>query len=160
MYTIGPLTMSNFMGWFVKGKGSPSRGGLTLQNFSKMIPIFFGGGESLIWSLINYYLLTFVNRLLKKGKQHPAIWDWSKHWKNGYGTTPPLPPTILPRFVEIGIGKPCQTGRLVWPINHFFFFRILRSELIVKKLNQSKVSNTGSVHYTLQADIQLTGIQL
>ena len=40
------------------------------------------------------------------------------------------------------------------------FFRILRSELIVKKLNQSKVSNTGSVHYTLQADIQLTGIQL
>ena len=42
MYTIGPLTMSNFMGWFVKGKGSPSRGGLTLQNFSKIIPIFFG----------------------------------------------------------------------------------------------------------------------
>ena len=100
--------------------------------------------------------LTFVNRLLKKGEQHRAIWDWAKPWKNGYGTTPP---TVLPRFVEIGIGKPCQTGRLVWPINNFFF-RILRSELIVKKLNQSKVSNTGSVHYTLQADIQLTGIQL
>ena len=32
---------------------------------------------------------------------------------------------------------------------HNFFFRILRSELIVKKLNQSKVSNTGSVHYML-----------
>ena len=86
MYTIGPLTTSNFMGWVVKGKESPSRWGPTLQNFSKIIPVFLGENLS--------------------------------------------------------------------------FFRILRSELIVKKLNQSKVSNTGSVHYTLQADIQLTGIQL
>ena len=50
MYTIGPLTMSNFMGWFVKGKGSPSRGGPTLQNFSKIIPFFLGESVS---NLIN-----------------------------------------------------------------------------------------------------------
>ena len=58
---------------------------------------------------------------------------------------------------EVWNRKGTESSR-VGPRNQFF--RILCSELIFRKLNQSKVSNTGSVHHTLQADIQLTGIQL
>ena len=43
------------MGWVGKGKWSPSRGGPTLKNFSKIIPIFFGR-VSLIW-FISHKLL-------------------------------------------------------------------------------------------------------
>ena len=60
-------------------------------------------------------------------------------------------------FLRYEIEKGTESG-LVGPRNQFF--RILCSELIFRKLNESKVSNTGSVHHTLPADIQLTGIQL
>ena len=60
-------------------------------------------------------------------------------------------------FLRYEIEKGTESG-LVGPRNQFF--RILCSELIFRKLNESKVSNTGSVHHTLPADLQLTGIQL
>ena len=60
-------------------------------------------------------------------------------------------------FLRYEIEKGTESG-LVGPRNQFF--RILCSELIFRKLNESKVLNTGSVHHTLPADIQLTGIQL
>ena len=128
MYTIGPLTTSNFMGWVVKGKESPSRWGPTLQNFSKIIPVFLGR-ISLFWLISDKLLIIDICKsFVKERRTTPSNLRLGKTLKKWLWPSPPLPspPTILPRFVEIGIGKPCQTGRLVGPINNFFseFFAV------------------------------------
>ena len=120
MYTIGPLTTSNFMGWVVKGKESPSRWGPTLQNFSKIIPVFLGR-ISLFWLISDKLLIIDICKsFVKERRSTPSNLRLGKTLKKWLWHYPPPPPTILPRFVEIGIGKPCQTGRLVGPINNFF----------------------------------------
>ena len=80
-----------------------------------------------------------------QGPPHPTILSVTATW------------LLSVPFPDIWNRKGTESG-LVGPRNKFF--RILCSELIFRKLNQSKVSITESVHHTLPADIQLTGIQL
>ena len=98
MYTIGPLTTSSFMGWVVKGKESPSRWGPTLQNFSKIIPVFLGR-ISLFWLTSDKLLIIDICKsFVEERRTTPSNLRLGKTLKKWLWHYPPPPPTILPRF--------------------------------------------------------------